>query len=591
MKQELPNTTIRLMLYLLAPQKWKLSFFVLLCFTMGLVPSVDSVFFKWIIDEIESIEDVSQVINILWPWVIFYFIWWEGVNWAWRLYDYTFLKSVPFVKVGAIDQFYNYIQHHSSEFFKEHLVGYIANRISEASEALYECFYNLTEKLAMKVSIIGTSIIAVYFVHVKIGLVMLIWVSIFAALSIFFASHATKLSASFANNRGLISGKIVDAISNIGSVRMFSSYDHERAYLQNYLDKTVESHQALEWYMLKVRYVQGFSCSILIGTVIYNLISLRAEGVISIGDIVQVMTLLIVIAENIWDLMEEIGEFFEKLGSFNQSLKMISPYIIKDKENASRLKVTDASISFHNVSFNYESDPNLFTDKNLKIDGGSKVGLVGFTGSGKSTLVSLICRLNDVTSGSIKIDGQDVRDVTLKSLRDNISLIPQEPTLFQRSIMDNIKYGSKNATKEMVYEAAKKAHVHDEILALPKGYNTICSERGAGLSGGQRQRIIIARAILKDADILILDEATSALDNITEKLIKKSLDYLMKGRTVIVVAHRLSTLLDMDRILVFEKGKIVEEGTHNSLLRAKGLYKKLWDSQVQGFIPDQENEE
>lgn len=591
MKSELPNTTLRLMLHLLAPQKWKLIFFVFLCFLLGFVPSVDSMFFKWMIDEITEFDDASQVISILSYWVIFYFIWWEVVNWFWRLYDYTFLKSVPLIKVEVIDKFYNYVQHHSSEFFKEHLVGYISNRISEASEALYECFFLVTEKLAMKISIITTSIIAIYFVHHQIGLIMLIWVSVFAALSVFFAGHATKLSTHFAKQRGLISGKIVDAISNIGSVRMFSSYKHEREYLGKYLDTAVKIHQSLEWYMLKVRYLQGFSCSILVAVVVYNLISLKAQSQITIGDVVQVMTLLIVIAENIWDIMQEIGELFEKLGSFNQSLKMIRPYIIKDNENAKKLKTTSSSITFENVSFNYESDPNLFTDKNLQIKGGSRIGLVGFTGSGKSTLVNLICRLNDVTSGAIKIDGQDIRNISLKSLRDEISLIPQEPSLFQRSILENIKYGSPRATKEMIYEAAKKAHIHDEILALPNGYNTICAEKGAGLSGGQRQRIVIARAILKDASILILDEATSALDNITEKLIKKSLDYLMKGKTVIVVAHRLSTLQDMDRILVFEKGKIVEDGTHHSLLRAKGLYKKLWESQIHGFIQDQSDEE
>ncbi len=216
---------------------------------------------------------------------------------------------------------------------------------------------------------------------------------------------------------------------------------------------------------------------------------------------------------------------------------------------------------------------------------------MGYSGSGKSTFVSLILRLYEVTDGRILIDGHDIKDITEDSLRRNIALIPQDPSLFHRSIMDNIRYGRTDATDEEVIEAAKSSHAHEFISRLPEGYQSLVGERGVKLSGGQRQRIAIARAILKKAPILILDEATSQLDSVTESYIQESFGALMQGKTTIVIAHRLSTLLHMDRILVFDKGKIVEDGTHHELLKSGGLYKTLWDAQVGGFLPDKNHEE
>ncbi|WP_291398139.1 ATP-binding cassette domain-containing protein [Acinetobacter sp.] len=234
---------------------------------------------------------------------------------------------------------------------------------------------------------------------------------------------------------------------------------------------------------------------------------------------------------------------------------------------------------------------SLFFKINLSNTAGQKVGLVGYSGGGKSTFVNLILRLYDVTDGAILIDGQDIRDVTQDSLRENIAMIPQDPSLFHRSLMENIRYGRADSTDEEVIEAAKKAHAHEFISALPQGYDSLVGERGVKLSGGQRQRIAIARAILKNAPILILDEATSQLDSVTESLIQESLWELMQNKTTIVIAHRLSTLLHMDRILVFDKGKIVEDGTHSELLAKAGLYKTLWDAQVGGFLGDEKTED
>ncbi len=259
----------------------------------------------------------------------------------------------------------------------------------------------------------------------------------------------------------------------------------------------------------------------------------------------------------------------------------------QDLPGAYELKVTKGIISFDRVLFHYKGITPLFHNKSVIIEAGQKAGLVGYSGSGKSTFVNLILRLYDVTEGYILIDGQDIRGCTQDSLRKNIAMIPQDPSLFHRTLMENIRYGRIDANDESVVEAAKRAHAHEFIAKLPQGYNSLVGERGVKLSGGQRQRIAIARAILKNAPILILDEATSALDSVVESDIQQSLWELMQGKTTIVIAHRLSTLLHMDRILVFDMGKIVEDGTHTELLAMNGMYKTLWEAQVGGFLLDQ----
>ena len=289
--------------------------------------------------------------------------------------------------------------------------------------------------------------------------------------------------------------------------------------------------------------------------------------------------------------MSEVDEFNKAVGRCKQSLNsLLVPLEIHDKPDAVNLNANHGQIIFDNVKFHYKGTEPLFHNKSVRIKAGQKIGLVGYSGSGKSTFVNLILRLHDVTDGAILIDGQDIRDVTQDSLRANIAMISQDPSLFHRSLMENICYGRIDATDEEVIEAAKKAHAHEFIIKLPQAYESLVGERGVKLSGGQRQRIAIARAILKNAPILILDEATSQLDSITESLIQESLWELMQGKTTIVIAHRLSTLLNMDRILVFEQGKIVADGTHKELLTKKGLYKTLWEAQVGGFLPDKKSE-
>jgi ATP-binding cassette subfamily B protein len=289
----------------------------------------------------------------------------------------------------------------------------------------------------------------------------------------------------------------------------------------------------------------------------------------------------------VWFISYQMTVFVRESGTINEALTLINAmHDVVDAPDAQQLQINKGEIRFDQVTFKYQKRNLVFEDISVTLEPGKKVGLVGFSGAGKSTFVNLILRYYDITSGHILIDDQDIAKVTQNSLREHIAMIPQEPSLFHRTLMENIRYGRLDASDEEVIAASKLAHCHEFIEKLPEAYHSLVGERGVKLSGGQRQRIAIARAMLKNAPILILDEATSSLDSVTEKVIQESLTELMKGRTTIVIAHRLSTLADMDRILVFQHGKIIEDGTREELLRAQGYFAKLWDMQMDGFLPE-----
>lgn len=311
------------------------------------------------------------------------------------------------------------------------------------------------------------------------------------------------------------------------------------------------------------------------------------DGMITVGDFALLLTLNISIIDMLWSLSRDIMQFSKLVGETRQGLEIaLTPHEITDIPDAKPLVIKEGKVIFDKVKFQYKNTAPLFQNKSVIIKSGEKVGLVGYSGSGKTTFVNLILRMYDIKEGNIYIDDQNIKEVTQESLRGGIAVIPQDTSLFHRTLMENIRYGKPDATDEEVIKAAKKAYAHEFIEKLPLRYDSLVGERGIKLSGGQRQRIAIARAILKDAPILILDEATSQLDSVTEEYIQKSLWDLMQEKTTIVIAHRLSTLLHMDRIIVFDNGKIIEDGTHEQLLSRNGHYKTLWNSQIGGFLPE-----
>lgn len=578
--ESVSNTIKKCCHFLFGKNRTFIIYLLILTVLLGLIPSVSSIFLENITDTIEQYTDKDlkniNLVSVLFKWIIIYAVWTESINIVWRIYDYVYLKVMPLIKAQVVDEFYDYIQYHSHEFFQAHLAGELSNRVTEAAESLEMIFTHANEGILRKFSVLLFALVTFYTVHEKIALVFLLWVIIFVSTSFYFSKTINLYSSLYGKSEAVAAGKIVDAISNISIIRMFASHKKERRYLNKYLDKTIEADQRMQWFMFKLRYFLGVSCSIMIGLIIYYIISLRSNLEISLGQCALVIALCASVTEDIADLTEEFGELFDEMGVFSQCMNLLCSYKINDNKDAKELKIINPSIEFKNATFRYQNNDNKFENQSLFINAYERIGLAGFSGSGKTTFSGLISRLYELEEGSILIDGQDIKNVTQDSLRCNISVIPQEPILFHRSIMENIRYGRPDANDEEVYEAAKSAYIHDVIEKLPNGYNTVCGERGNNLSGGQRQRIIIARAFLKQASILILDEATSSLDSHTEYFVHKSLQRLMLDKTVLVIAHRLSTLLNMDRILVFNKGHVVEDGPHLELQKSGEIYKTLW---------------
>jgi ATP-binding cassette subfamily B protein len=567
--------------FIFSVKKTQVCFLILLIIISGIAPSIDSILLQNITDQIESYSDQDitgiDLASILSKWVIIYALWWESMNLLWRLYDYIYLKTMPEIKAHVIEKFYDYTQYHEHNFFQTTLAGDISNRITEAARSMEMIFSYGNEQILRQLAILLFALITLYTVHQHIAAIFLIWIISFIGISLYFSKTLKNYSTLYGKDKALVAGKIVDSIANISAIRIFSSYKHESKYLRNYTNKSINSDQNMQWFMLKLRYVLGISCTLMMTTQIYYIINLRSNLEISIGECILIITLCVSVMEEIWGLTQSFGDLFEQIGSFSQSMSLLKKYEIHDDLNAEPLKVKTPVIEFKNVTFKFRNNNNVFKNQSIIIKAYERVGLVGFSGSGKTTFASMIFRLYDIEEGSILIDNRDISKVPQNSLRDNISIIPQEPILFHRSILENIRYGNLKASDEEIYEAAKASYIHDFILDLPDGYNTICGERGNNLSGGQRQLIIIARALLKKASILILDEATSSLDTHTEHLIHQSLQNLMQGKTVLIIAHKLSTFLNMDRILVFKNGNIVEDGTHSELQKDGNIYKMLWN--------------
>jgi len=495
-------------------------------------------------------------------------------------YDYLILKFAPHFKAGIIEQTNAYLQQHSYSFFQTNLAGSLSNKISDLSKGSLAIVTSIIDDFFSRTLLFVFGLTTLFWVHPLFAFAMIGWSAIFFTLSYFLAKKSEKYSVDYSEARSTVMGKVVDAISNIFNIKLFGTRQYEHGYLRKHLREMIGKEQHLHWYMLKLKLVQSISISFLLVAMVGILIYTRLQNLITVGDFALVLTLSTAIVDETFYLALQFVAFTEELGVCKQALSILSkqPEAV-DAPHAAALKVTHGEIVFENVSFHYVAGKPIYQNLNLTISPREKVGLVGLSGSGKSTLAHLLLRLYDLAEGRILIDGQDIAQVTRESLVQNIAFIPQDSSLFHRSVMENIRYGKLDASETEVILAAKKARSHDFIDQMKDGYQTIVGERGMRLSGGQRQRIAIARAILKNAPILVLDEATSALDSYTEQQIQESLSTLMQNSTTLVIAHRLSTLHHMDRILVFDQGKVVEEGTHETLLEKEGRYAQLWRMQ------------
>ena len=405
-----------------------------------------------------------------------------------------------------------------------------------------------------------------------------------------FLPRIKTYSADRANAQAAATGQIVDTVSNISIVKLFANVKHEDRAALNAFGFLKKSLQAYGGELIRFRASMVFFASSIFFFVMSGCLLLWTKGEITPGEVVAAGSVALRIMMMAGWVSFSLMTIYTNLGDVQDAMQTLAvPHTMIDKEGARDLKINEGEVKFDRVSFMYGRNIGGLKDVSLRIKAGEKLGVVGASGAGKSTLVSTLLRLHDAESGSILIDGQNIADVKQNSLRRNISMVTQEASMFNRTARENILYGKPEASEEEVVDAAKKAGAHEFIISLMdnrgrQGYNAHLGERGVKLSGGQRQRIALARAIIKDAPILVLDEATSALDSEVEAAIQESLETVMAGKTVFAIAHRLSTISHMDRIVVMDAGKIIEEGTHNALLKKQGVYANFWERQSGGFL-------
>lgn len=587
MNRNRPQTLFSYIFNILSNYKTQVTVFIVIGLIWAITNTLMPYGLKLIIDKaVTSDGHSADFLKTIQPYILFYLLVWIILCLDMRLLDWIKLKLFPSIRQDIMSGNFAYLNQHSYHYFQNNFSGELINKIVDLQGGVVDILAIIDECLAQTLGLI-IAILTLLIIHPIFALLLFTWVTAFLLITFYFLKPITQLSLLFAEARSTLVGKMVDSITNIINVHLFAKNQHENKYINKTITNTIQQDRNMLSKIIKMRLLLDCSLVVFLGCNLILLVKMYDHHQVTVGDFSFIISLSMGIFFNLFFLTGQFVNFSEQAGKCKQALSILNtPHDIIDYPHSQSLIITQGKIEFKNVTFHYKNGTKLFNNKNIQIHPTEKVGLVGFSGSGKSTFVNLILRLFEVESGEITIDDQNINQVTQNSLRKNIALIPQDISLFHRSLMDNLRYGNSEATDEEVIEASKKAHCHEFISQLQDGYQTMVGERGIKLSGGQRQRIAIARAMLKKAPILILDEATSALDSLTEKYIQDALYYLMQGKTTIVIAHRLSTLAKMDRILVFNNGAIIEDGTHAELIKLKGHYAHLWHMQAGGFLPE-----
>lgn len=492
---------------------------------------------------------------------------------------------VPFSTLRVYKDLFTLVHKHSVRFFEEELSGNISGKVRNIVTNVENMYYHILFGISMPMIEIIFSLSFIAFANKQLALVLGALNLLFMAITIYIRKHITSFVAMKASKNSIANGIFVDGVTNSLLVKSFANYFYEKHLFFKAAREAAEAQRKEMNKDVNMRWFSQFLFD-LMSIISYVLIFwFWYRHNLSVSDVVLATSLIGSLISSVRSMSYFASNFAQVYGNIYDGLELLSkPCEVQDKPDAKILKVKHNNIDINKISYQYKENKALFRNFSLQIGENEKIGLVGHSGSGKSTLIKLLLRYYDLQKGAILISGQNIADVTQVSLRKNIAVIPQESTLFNRSIMENIRYGNPKATDKQVISAAKKAYIHDFIMSLPEQYNSKVGERGIMLSGGERQRIAIARAILKNAPILILDEATSALDSESEMYIQKSLQHLMKKKTVIAIAHRLSTLREMDKLVVMDKGKIIETGSHQDLMNKKGAYYKFYQMQSSGFF-------
>ncbi|HNQ92500.1 MAG TPA: ABC transporter ATP-binding protein [Alphaproteobacteria bacterium] len=505
-----------------------------------------------------------------------------------RMRDVVDMHFTPYIQNALREIIMSNLMRHSQEYFLNRFSGELANKVSNVITAYRSLLWErIIHGFIPTAAAILSSCVLLWVIDPVLAALLLVITLAMVASMIFVGPPLGRASANLADREADVSGQVVDTLTNVSSVKNFANTAHEIRMLQNVQFPYVRAYKSLVWWeILFWGLFDTFICTLVIGSVWY-LIRYNDTNGFTPGDI----SVCILIAWDSWYRMAHLSWHLTQLsgdvGRLQSALnEFVVPIGVRDKEGVQEFTPASGKIEIRNIGFSYDSGHHVFNGFNLSIPSSQKVGLVGLSGAGKTTLCQLLLRNYELDGGEILIGGQNIAAVAQESLRRKIAVIPQDPSLFHRSLRDNIAYGRPDASENEIIAAAKAAQAHDFILKTPDGYNTMVGERGVKLSGGQRQRIAIARAILKDAPFLILDEATSSLDSDTEHTIQEALGTAMKGRTTLVIAHRLSTLAHLDRLVVLKDGQIIEDGTLEDLIAAGGHFAYLWNLQAGGFLPE-----
>lgn len=559
-------------------------FIAALGYTLDLIPAI---FYKQFFDTL-TISSPSAETAVQLTYIIIAVLWIKIATWiAFRTATFIQVHFQSGVMSDLRDDAFKYLMDHSYGFFSDNFAGSLVQRINRYANSFDRIGDRVVwDFLPLGISMIGV-ILGIWYFSPVMALVIVIGSGTLMFLQGTASYFKIKYDVDKSEKDSQVTGALADAITNHTTIQSFAGRFVEFGIF-GAVNRAWCRSARITWTIDNA--IEGVQAGVIITVeffLFYYGIRYWQNGDITIGTFVFAQSYFNKVIHYMWSFGRAIRDCYHSVADAQEMVGIMNKvHEIMDAPHAGPLHVSAGHIEFNHVDFIYHADRHVLDDVSLDIPAGQRVALVGPSGAGKSTLVKLIFRFHDINSGEILIDGQNIKKVAQDSLRKNVSLVPQDPILFHRSLMENIRYGRQDATDEQVYYAAKLAHCHEFIDNLPKKYETFVGERGIKLSGGERQRVAIARAILKNAPILVLDEATSSLDSHSEMLIQDALDTLMKGRTTIVIAHRLSTIRKMDRIIVMDNGKITEDGTHESLNRKRnGLYKKLWKLQAGGFIP------
>ncbi|MGY9045606.1 multidrug ABC transporter ATPase [Puniceibacterium antarcticum] len=505
----------------------------------------------------------------------------------------SYLQSIvvaPNVFNLVLSRLHRYTLGQSVTFFDDDFAGRIAQKEMQTARALTDSVVEMVQTVLFALASVLGAVLMLGTVDLRIALGLVVWIVGYLLMIRYFMPRIRSLSETRAAARAMVTGQVVDTVTNIKTVKLFAHADHEdRAALgamDTFRDTSLDFGRLSVTFRFWLMTIAGVLPVLLVGGALWY----WSLGLITAGDIAATGAVALRLAQMTGWVSFTLMGLYANMGEVEDGMRTLTPaHTLLDSETAVELPTVQGAITLDDLGFAYGRKTGGVAHLNLSIAAGEKLGIVGASGAGKSTLVALLLRLYDAEKGRILIDGTDIRDVTQESLRRNIGMVTQETAMFNRSARDNIRYGRPDATQEDVQRAAEKAEAHDFILRLSDhkgrtGYDAHLGERGVKLSGGQRQRIALARAILKDAPILILDEATSALDSEVEAAIQAALERVMEGKTVLAIAHRLSTLSSMDRIVVMDQGRLVEIGSHDDLLAQDGLYARYWNRQSGGFI-------